>query len=65
MIGSQTVTLDETVSSRTVSIALREDQLYEGPEGFIVQLQTDDLRVVLSPQEVEVIIMDNEGMCSG
>lgn len=64
-VTNRTVTLDANTMSRTVPVPIINDNRLEGNESFTANLreQVDNPRVVVDPENTEVIILDNDGGC--
>ena len=58
MAVSEVFTFSMTVDRECVNVTLSEDDILEGPENLLLDLDTDDPMVILSPEQAEVIIND-------
>ena len=58
----ENVTLSGQISSQSLNVRLREDRLVENNESFIVELQLPQANpgVMLTPQNTDIIITDND-----
>ena len=55
---SEVFTFSMTVDRECVNVTLIEDDILEEPENLLLDLDTDDPMVILSPEQAEVIIND-------
>ena len=58
MAVSEVFTFSMTVDRECVNVSLVEDDILENPENLLLDLDTDDPMVILSPEQAEVIIND-------
>ena len=58
----ENVTLSGLTASQSLNVRLREDSLVENSESFIVELQLPQANpgVMLTPQNVQITIIDND-----
>ena len=64
-ITMTTLTFSAAVLQQNVTLHIRDDPLYEGRENFSLVLRTSDSRVVPSPDQVSILITDNDSEING
>ena len=60
-----TLTFSAAVLQQNVTLHIRDDPFYEGRENFSLVLSTSDSGVVPSPDQVSILITDNDGEIMG
>ena len=65
LITMTTLTFSAAVLQQNVTLHIRDDPFYEGQENFSLVLSTSDSGVVPSPDQVSILITDNDGEIMG
>lgn len=60
---NQSLSFDGDNTRRCLNVSTTEDELLEGEENFMLDLDTDDPSIVLAPEEAEVRINDADRKC--
>ena len=58
------ITFTSLVTSSCVNVEIKQDDILEVDEVFLVMLTSNDLAVILEPDETEITILDDDGMSS-